>query len=136
MGYPLAHATYEHFLTSLRGSRELDELLSSWLASQGGSVRDAQFCTMVESWPWEASVHKVLDLFCGPGDLGRTFARRFPLARIDCLDRDPFLLALCTAVNESEGVNARAYLRDGRDSDWHQPLAADFDPPGTSARWS
>ncbi|HZC45772.1 MAG TPA: class I SAM-dependent methyltransferase [Candidatus Acidoferrum sp.] len=79
----------------------------------------------------------VLDMCCGPGDLGRFVRERFPRARIDCVDRDPFLLALCTALNRRKGIPGDTFVRDMWNTNWSAEISGDYDAivASTALHW-
>jgi SAM-dependent methyltransferase len=68
----------------------------------------------------------VLDLCCGPGDVGRVIRSRFSIARIDCVDRDPFLLSLCAALNTRVGIEGEIFTRDMWKPDWSVGLSNNY----------
>jgi len=74
----------------------------------------------------------VLDMCCGPGDVGRVIRSRFSKARVDCVDRDLFLLSLCMAFNQRESIPGQTYIRDMWKADWHNGLARNYDVVATA----
>lgn len=74
----------------------------------------------------------VLDLCCGPGDVGRTIQGRFPGARLDCVDRDSFLLSLCEALNKRPGIQFEVFVRDMWEQSWTDGLSRDYDVVATA----
>src|SRR5262249_6213120 len=89
----------------------LDELLKLWWAEQGAAkTRDLELIATVLPFPRDQSL-RVLDLCCGPGDVGRAIRRQFPNAQIDCVDRDPFLTSICTGVNRRDKIPGRIITR-------------------------
>lgn len=81
------------------GNENLDELLRLWWAEQGTAKRrDLELMATVLPFSADESL-RVLDMCCGPGDVGRVIRSRFPNACIDCVDRDLFLLSICIGVN-------------------------------------
>jgi hypothetical protein len=58
-------------------NEDLDELLHLWWAEQGAEKR--------RDLDHDATL-QVLDLCCGPGDVGRAIRARYPNS--DCVDRD------------------------------------------------
>jgi trans-aconitate methyltransferase len=68
----------------------------------------------------------VLDLCCGPGAVGRVIRSRFPIARIDCVDRDPFLLSLYAALNTRVGIEGEIFTRDMWKPDWSVGLSNNY----------
>jgi len=115
----------------------LDELLALWWAEQGASKpRDLDLIASVIHAPRDQPI-RALDLCCGPGDVGRAIRRVYPLATIDCIDRDPFLTAICSAVNRRERIPGRLVVRDLKDEGWVDELAGDYDVVATvnSLHW-
>jgi len=93
-----------------RISDHLDELLL-WRAEQGSSKpRDLELMASVIPAPRGEAV-RVLDLYCGPGDAGRAIRRIYPKAQIDCIDRDPFLTAICKGINRRDGIPGRIIVQ-------------------------
>lgn len=98
---------------------DLDDWLARWRDMQGADDR-RQHMECVASllpFPRDAAID-VLDLCCGPGDLGRTVRARFPNARVDFADRDPFLLGLCRAVEARLGASSRVVHANLWDAAW------------------
>jgi SAM-dependent methyltransferase len=109
------------------GGENLDEWLALWLASQGGERRNRGFELIASALPFSVDEDLlVLDLCCGPGDLGRVIRGRFPKARVDCVDRDPFLLALCKALIHRVGIGGQTFVRDLWKAGWHEGLSRDY----------
>ncbi|MGA9722177.1 MAG: class I SAM-dependent methyltransferase [Candidatus Binatus sp.] len=107
--------------------QDLDEWLQLWWATQGPSKR-ACLELMAAALPFDPDESPlVLDMCCGPGDVGRAIRSRFPKARVDCVDRDLFLLSLCMAFNRHEGIPGDTYIRDMWKADWHVGLAGNYD---------
>src|SRR5690349_21318005 len=81
----------------------IDELLRLWWDEQGGAqkTRDLELIASALPFPRSQAI-RVLDLCCGPGDVGRTIRKLYPQAHVDCIDRDPFLTSICRAVNQRE----------------------------------
>jgi SAM-dependent methyltransferase len=105
-----------------RISDHLDELLTLWWAEQGTEkVRDLDLMASVVPLPREGAL-RALDFCCGPGDVGRAIHRVHPAAQIDCIDRDPFLTAVCAGVNRRDGVSGKIVTRDLEDADWSANL--------------
>ncbi len=108
-------------------NEDLDELLELWQAEQGAEKRrDLELLATALQFPADQNL-LVLDLCCGPGDVGRAIRSRFSNSRIDCVDRDLFLLSICTAVNRREGVPGQTYVRDLWNADWRSGLSRDYD---------
>jgi len=108
-------------------SEDLSEWLTLWHREQG-PAKSAALKLMASAIPSPAGgMLKALDLCCGPGDAGRALFSRFPHAQIDFLDRDPFFLSLCDAVNRRDGVPGRTFLRDLIQPDWPRDLRNDYD---------
>jgi len=104
----------------------VDELLHLWWAEQGDlKPRDLDLIASLIPFPRDAAI-TVLDLCCGPGDVARAVARRFPNARIDCIDRDPFLTSICKVANQRDGVVGRLVVRDLFEHRWQRDLGEDY----------
>ena len=109
----------------------LEEWEQLWRASQGGT---ANWELIAAALPFpESSELSVLDLCCGPGDIGRVISQRFGKARVHCVDRDPFLLSLCAALNRTAGISTRTFVRDMWSADWCEGLSHDYDVVATAA---
>jgi SAM-dependent methyltransferase len=110
----------------------LDELLRLWWAEQGGAKkRDLELiATAIPFSPQQRL--RVLDLCCGPGDVGRAIRSRFPKSRIECVDRDVFLMAICVGVNRREGISGQSFVRDLRSKDWSRGLSREYDVVATA----
>ena len=80
----------------------LEEWEQLWRASQGGT---ANWQLMAAALPFpESSELSVLDLCCGPGDIGRFISQR--LGKHECRCGPPsFLLSLCAALNRRAGIS-------------------------------
>jgi SAM-dependent methyltransferase len=114
-------------LERLLRDEDVEDWLRLWWVSQGGEHRNRRFERIAELLPFEpGDAIDVLDLCCGPGDLGRFIHARFPKARLDCVDRDPFLLALGGELNRRRGIAARLFERDGWDAGWARDLRGDY----------
>jgi SAM-dependent methyltransferase len=61
---------------------------------------------------------KVLDLCCGPGDVGPAVFRQYPSAEIDFVDRDPFLISICRGVNRRDAIPGRILIADLVEDGW------------------
>jgi SAM-dependent methyltransferase len=110
----------------------LDELLQLWWAEQG-SVKKRDLELIATAIPFSPRQGlRVLDLCCGPGDVGRAIRSRFPKARIDCVDRDLFLMAICIGVNRREGIRGKTLVRDLRSRVWSTGLSRDYDVVATA----
>jgi SAM-dependent methyltransferase len=108
-------------------AEDLDQWLDLWRAEQGPAKPGA--LTLIAAaipFPIHQSL-RVLDLGCGTGDAGRAIHSRFPQARIDCVDRNEFFVALCGAVNRRDGIEGRAWVRDFSEPKWRRDLASDYD---------
>ena len=87
-------------------NEDLDELLHLWWAEQGAEKRrDLDLMAAAIRFRHDATL-RVLDLCCGPGDVGRAIRARYPNSQIDCVDRDVFLISMCIGMNRREGVPA------------------------------
>jgi SAM-dependent methyltransferase len=113
-------------------SDNLDELLELWRAEQGAEKsRDLDLMAAAIPFPEDAAL-RVLDLCCGPGDVGRAVHARYPKARIDCVDRDVFLISMCIAANRREGIPGEHLIRDLWNADWRAGLGRDYDVVATA----
>jgi len=113
-------------------NENLDELLDLWRIEQGAEKRrDLDLMTAAIPFPEDAAL-RVLDLCCGPGDVGRAIRARYPKSRIDCLDRDVFLISICIATNRREGVPGRSFIRDLWEANWCTGLERDYDVVATA----
>lgn len=94
---------------------------------QGADDRARHLACVAALLPYDRDhAINVLDLCAGPGDLGRTVRARFPNARVDFTDRDPFLLGLCRAVELREGAASRMLLADLWDPRWHAGARSEY----------
>jgi len=110
----------------------LDELLQLWWAEQGGAKkRDLELIATALPFSPQQRL-RVLDLCCGPGDVGRALWSRFPKSRIDCVDRDVFLISICIGVNRREGISGRSFVRDLRSEVWSRGLSREYDVVATA----
>jgi SAM-dependent methyltransferase len=124
----LTQSQIENKLTN----EHLDELLPLWQAEQGAAKgRDLDLMAAALPFPVDARL-QVLDLCCGPGDVGRSIRARYPHSQIDCVDRDVFLISICAGVNRREDVPARNFVRDLWNADWHNGLRHDYDVVATA----
>lgn len=105
----------------------LDELLHLYWTEQGAEKRrDLDLMAAAISFPQDATL-RVLDLCCGPGDVGRAIRARYRNSQIDCVDRDVFLISMCVGMNRREGVPGQNFVRDLWDSNWHTGLGPEYD---------
>src|SRR5262249_3913737 len=105
----------------------IDELLELWWAEQGASKpRDLELIASAIPFPRNRAV-RALDLCCGPGDVGRAIRQLYPKAQVDCIDRDPFLTAICRAVNERDRIPGTLVVRDLKDDGWPAQLPGNYD---------
>jgi trans-aconitate methyltransferase len=103
-------------------NENLDEWLELWWATQGTAKRSSlELMTAILPFPAEKLL--VLDLCCGPGDVGRVIRSRFHKACVDCVDRDSFLLSLCAALNTRVGIEGEIFTRDMWKSNWSAGLS-------------
>jgi SAM-dependent methyltransferase len=110
----------------------IDELLALWWAEQGtAKVRDLEMMATVLPFPRDRSL-RALDLCCGPGDVGRAIRHSYPNAQVDCIDRDPFLTAMCSGVNRRAKIPGRIVTRDLEDDNWHADLTGGYDVVATA----
>jgi SAM-dependent methyltransferase len=111
----------------------LDELLRLWWAEQGeAKKRDLELIAAAIPFSPRQRL-RVLDLCCGPGDVGRAIRSRLPKAGIDCVDRDVFLMAICIGVNRREGIPAQSFVRDLLSEAWSTGLSRDYDVIATAS---
>src|SRR5271167_2561536 len=128
MPMPLTQSQIEKKLTD----EDLDELLRLWWAEQGAEKRrDLDLMAAAIPFPHDAAL-RVLDLCCGPGDLGRSIRARYPNSQIDCVDRDIFLISMCIGTNRREGVPGNSFVRDLWDPNWHNGLGPEYDVVATA----
>jgi SAM-dependent methyltransferase len=114
-----------------RISSHVDELLELWWAEQGASKpKDLELIASAIPFPRGQAI-RALDLCCGPGDVGRAIRQIFPMAHIDCIDRDPFLSSVCRAVNQRDRIPGRVVVRDLNDDGWLDELSGDYDVVAT-----
>ena len=127
----MAIPTRSEIANKLRGE-DLDEWLRLWRAEQG-PAKPASIELMAAVIPYLDSKRlKVLDLCCGPGDVGRAIHTRFRNSRVDCVDRDLFLTSLCSSVNRREGVPGRTLVRDLWKPNWRRGLGGNYDVVATA----
>ena len=125
---PLTQDQIEKKLTD----ENLDELLHLWWAEQGDAKRrDLDLIASAIPFSLDEGL-LVLDLGCGPGDVGRAIWSRFPHSRVDCVDRDLFLISMCTVMNRREGVPGNTFVRDLSNSDWGNGLSPAYDVVATA----
>jgi SAM-dependent methyltransferase len=114
-----------------RISSHIDELLELWWAEQGASKpRDLELIALAIPFPRGQGI-RALDLFCGPGDVGRAIRRIYPKAQIDCIDRDSFLMSICRAANQRDRILGRFVVRDLKDDGWLDELPGNYDVVAT-----
>jgi len=122
----MAALTQTEIADKLRG-QDLDKWLALWWAEQGPAKRMAlDLMAAAIPSPQVGSV-RVLDMCCGPGDAGRAVFSRFPNARIDFVDRDPFFASLCSAINERDRISGETLVRDLLDPGWHRDCMTRYD---------
>ena len=110
----------------------LDELLDLWRTEQGVEKRrDLDLMAAAVPFSKDATL-RVLDLCCGPGDVGRAVRARYPKSQIDWLDRDVFLISICIGTNRREGVSGESFVRDLWHADWHRDLEPGYDLVATA----
>jgi trans-aconitate methyltransferase len=109
----------------------LEEWEQLWRASQGGTA-NWELIDAALPFP-ESSELSVPDLCCGPGDIGRFICQSFGKARVHCVDRDPFLLSVCAALNRRAGILTRTFVRDMWSAEWYEGLSRDYDVVATAA---
>jgi len=114
-----------------RISSHIDELLELWWAEQGASKpKDLELIALAMPFPRDQAI-RVLDLCCGPGDVGRAIRQIYPKAQIDCIDRDPFLTSICRAVNQRDRIPGRLVVKDLNDDGWLDGLPGNYDVVAT-----
>ena len=114
-----------------RIENHIDELLELWWVEQGASKpRDLDLIASALPFPRGEAI-RVVDLCCGPGDVGRAIRRIYPKAQVDCIDRDPFLTSICRAVNQREGIPGKIVVRDLEHDGWLNELSGDYDVVAT-----
>jgi SAM-dependent methyltransferase len=119
-------------------TEDLDAWLDLWAVEQGPAKRPSlNLMAAVVPAPAGGLTLRVLDLCCGPGDVGRAIHARFPQAEVDCVDRDIFLTQLCAAANRRAGVRGQVLVRNLYDADWQAGLAGPYDVVGvgTALHW-
>ncbi len=105
----------------------LDELLRLWWAEQGTEkARDLELLASTIPFPRDRPL-RVLDLCCGPGDVGRAIRHVRSAAEVDCVDRDPFLTAICRCVNRRDAIPGKVVVADLNDDGWNSGLAGSYD---------
>jgi len=111
----------------IRIGEHLDELLELWWAEQGAAkIRDLDLIAAALPFSIDQTL-RVLDLCCGPGDVGRAVQRRFPKATVDGVDRDPFLTSIRQGVNGRSRAKGETFVRDLNDLDWQSDLSPPYD---------
>jgi SAM-dependent methyltransferase len=109
----------------------IDELLTLWWAEQGASKpNDLALIASVIPFPRDQPI-RVLDLCCGPGDVGRAIRKIYPNAHVDGIDRDPFFTSICRAVNQRKRIPGKLVVRDLQDDGWLDELSGDYDVVAT-----
>ena len=109
----------------------IDELLALWWVEQGTSKpNDLDLIATAIPFPREQAI-RVMDLCCGPGDVGRAIRKIYPKAEIDCIDRDPFLTSICKAVNQRDGIPGKLVVKDLKDDGWLDEPAGNYDVVAT-----
>ncbi len=122
----MAGLTQGEIARKLQGE-DLDKWLELWRTEQGPAKRSSlELMAAAIPFPTNSNL-RVLDICCGPGDAGRAVISRFPNASVDFVDRDLFFTALCSAVNQRDGVPGRTLVRDLVDPNWHRDFAKNYD---------
>jgi len=117
--------------TDARIGGHIDELLALWWAEQGASKpKDLDLIASALPFPRGQAI-RVLDLCCGPGDVGRAIRQVYPNAHIDCIDRDPFLTSICRAVNQRARIPGTLFVRDLHTDGWLDELPGEYDVVAT-----
>jgi SAM-dependent methyltransferase len=110
----------------LRGE-DLNMWLDLWRVEQG-PAKPGALKLIASAIPFATGRSlRVLDVCCGPGDAGRVIHSRFPHAQVDFVDRDPFFVSLCSAINGRDGIRGRTLVRDLAEPGWRHELASDYD---------
>jgi SAM-dependent methyltransferase len=101
------------------------ELLRLWQVEQGGAAKDRDLRIVSSAIPFPRDrALRVVDLCCGPGDLGRAIRQTYPNAHVDFVDRDPLLLSICRGFNDQVGMPGTYRRLDLNDQSWCQGLRA------------
>jgi len=109
----------------------IDELLALWWTEQGATKpNDLALIASAIPFPRDQPI-RALDLCCGPGDVGRAIRKIYPDAHIDGIDRDPFFMSICRAVNQRERIPGKLVVRDLQDDGWLAGLAGNYDVVAT-----
>ena len=109
----------------------VDELLRLWWAEQGASKpNDLALIAAAIPFARDRPI-RVLDLCCGPGDVGRAIRETYPNAHVDCIDRDPFLTAICRAANRRARIPGQLVVKDLNEDGWLESLPGDYDVVAT-----
>lgn len=105
----------------------IDELLTLWGAEQG-ATKPRDLALMAAALPFpRGQPLRALDLGCGPGDAGLAIRRLYPHARIDGIDRDPFLTSIRAAIHTRDGIAGALVRWDLQQDGWHELLSTDYD---------
>jgi SAM-dependent methyltransferase len=105
-----------------------DLVLAAFRDRQGGPEHMRRIGAMARAIAKSgARPRRVLDLFCGAGDLGRTLALLEPECQVDFVDPDPFSLALAARINRRRRIEGRLFCTDLWDVDWAEPLCGGYD---------
>ena len=110
-------------------SRSFASKISTSCKGSGGRRRETPLRRRLHPYGGAVFVDRqlsVLDLCCGPGDIGRFMHHRFAKARVDRVDRDQFFLSLCKALNRRAGVAGESFTRDLWDSRWTDDLPREY----------
>ncbi len=109
----------------------IDELLALWWAEQGAS-KPNDLALIASTIPFARDQPiRVLDLCCGPGDVGRAIHKLYPNAHVDGVDRDPFFMSICRAANQRERIQGKLVVKDLERDGWRDELADDYDVVAT-----
>ncbi len=63
--------------------------------------------------------------------MGRAIRQEYPNARIDCVDRDPFLASICAGVNGRDRVPGDVVVADLTEGGWRDGLSREYDAVAT-----
>jgi SAM-dependent methyltransferase len=116
---------------------DIDEWLALWHAEQG-PAKPAALDLMAAVIPMASDARvRVLDVCCGPGDVGRAIRARFPKAEVDGVDRDLMLTGLCKVANQRRGMPGQILRRNLDAPGWDADLQGSYDVAavGNALHW-
>jgi len=118
----------DHRIHDFLDRHDPDLVLAAFRDREGGPAHMRRLGSMARALLRSgARPRRVLDLFCGAGDLGRTLALLEPGSRVDFVDPDPFALALCARINRRRRVVGRLVSSDPWAYDWERRLDGEYD---------